>query len=314
MEDAIQLGNKKQGYIFNIQHYSVHDGPGIRTMVFLKGCPLQCMWCSNPESQKSHPELAFNIKKCIGLQECGRCVKVCPHEAIETRDNNLIHIKREKCQQCFRCVDECPSKALHIFGTLKSVDEILENVEADGAFYSRSGGGMTISGGEPFMQADFTIALLKEAKRRRINTAIETSGYTDWSILAQACEYLDTILFDIKCLDDQKHSEFTHVSNQMILNNFQKLCDHFPEINIVVRTPVIPGFNDSNESITAIVSYVKDKPNVRYEILPYHRLGQPKYEYLGREYSLVGVKLDIEKEKELRALTLPNLATLATRT
>lgn len=302
MEKNTQLDKKIQGYIFNIQHYSVHDGPGIRTMVFLKGCPLACKWCSNPESQKSHPELAYNSKKCIGRQECGRCVQACPHGAIAELENDKIQIVREKCQQCFRCVEACPSQALHVFGMLKSVGEIIKIVEDDGAFYSRSGGGMTISGGEPFMQADFTIALLKEAKRRRINTAIETSGYTDWSILERACAYLDTILFDIKSMDDHKHLEFTQVSNQIILNNFKKLCDHFPQMNIIVRTPVIPGFNDSNEEIRAIANYVQDKPNVHYEILPYHRLGQPKYEYLGREYSLDGVKLDIETERDLRGL------------
>ncbi len=302
MEENIQLNKEMQGYIFNIQHYSVHDGPGIRTLVFLKGCPLQCRWCSNPESQQRRPELAYNMKKCIGLEECGKCVKACPHGAIQRLENNLITIVRENCQQCFCCVDECPSQALYTFGMLKGIDEILKTVEADGIFYSRSGGGMTISGGEPFMQADFTIALLKEAKRRRINTAIETSGYVDWQTLEKACKYLDMIFFDIKCMDDQRHIEFTHVSNEVILSNFKKLCDDFPELSIVVRTPVIPDFNDSNEDITAIVNYVKNKPNVRYEILPYHRLGQPKYEYLGREYSLDGVKLDLEKEQELRSI------------
>jgi len=291
MEDQTQLDKKKQGYIFNIQHYSLHDGPGIRTMIFLKGCPLQCKWCSNPESQKSYPELGYNIKKCIGLKECGGCIRVCPHDAIQARDDQKIRIVREKCQQCFLCVAECPGKALHIFGMLRSVDEILKIVEADEAFYSRSGGGITISGGEPFMQADFTIALLREAKRRRINTAIETSGYTDWAIVEKACAYLDTILFDIKSMDDHKHIAFTHVSNEIILNNFTMLCDRFPEISIIVRTPVIPGFNDSQEAIAAIAKYVQDKPNVRYEKLPYHRLGQPKYEYLGRKYSLDGSSL-----------------------
>ncbi len=302
MGDNTQLDKNIQGYIFNIQHYSVHDGPGIRTMVFLKGCPLQCRWCSNPESQEKYPELAYNSKKCIGLHECGACIKACPHGAIQELENNKIHILRENCQQCFRCAGACPSTALHVFGMLKSVDEILKIVEADGAFYSRSGGGMTISGGEPFLQADFVIALLREAKRRKIDTAIETSGYTYWAIVKKACKYLDTILFDIKCIEDQKHIAFTQVSNQIILDNFKKICDYFPEISVIVRTPVIPGFNDTNEAILAIVNLVKDKPNVRYEILPYHRLGQPKYEYLGREYTLDGAKLDSEKEKSLRAI------------
>jgi pyruvate formate lyase activating enzyme len=300
MENTTQLDNKKQGYIFNIQHYSVHDGPGIRTMVFLKGCPLECTWCSNPESQKSSPELAYNSKKCIGRQECGRCVQACPHAAIEELKNDKIQIVRGTCQQCFQCVDACPSQALHVFGMLKSVGDIIKIVEEDGAFYARSGGGMTISGGEPFMQAEFTIALLKEAKRRKINTAIETAGYVEWSILAKACEYLDTILFDIKTIDDHKHLQYTHVSNKIILDNFEKLCLHFPKINIIVRTPLIPGFNDSDEAIRAIAMYVQDRPNVHYEILPYHRLGQAKYEYLGREYTLAGAKLEREKEKDLR--------------
>lgn len=296
MKDNSHLDKKTQGYIFNIQHYSLHDGPGIRTMVFLKGCPLQCRWCSNPESQKSHPELAYNKTKCIGLQECGRCVEACPHEAIQIY-NSRIHIVRENCRECLRCVDECPSKALYVFGMLKSVDGILKIVEADGAFHARSGGGLTLSGGEPFMQADFTIALLQEAKRRRINTAIETSGYTEWSILEKACKYLDTILFDIKSMNNDKHIEFTNVSNKIILNNFKKLCDKFPELSILVRTPVIPSFNDTVEDITDIVNHIKDKSNVDYEILPYHRLGEPKYDYLDRKYNLNGIKLEAEKEK-----------------
>ncbi|MBC8014422.1 MAG: glycyl-radical enzyme activating protein [Sporomusaceae bacterium] len=299
---AIASVDKKRGRIFNIQHYSVHDGPGIRTIVFLKGCPLSCKWCSNPESQSSESELAYNSNKCIGLQECGRCFKVCPHEAIRKTDNNKINIDRERCQECFLCVAECPSKALHTFGELKSVDEVLKVVEADGMFYARSGGGMTISGGEPFTQAEFTIELLKEAKRRRINTAIETCGYTDWEILKKACAYLDTILFDIKSMDDDKHVMFTNVSNKLILNNFKQLYEGFPKLNILVRTPIVPGFNDSEEDIMAIIDYIKDMPNVRYEILPYHPLGQPKYEYLDKEYTLGGIKLDTETEQNLKEI------------
>jgi pyruvate formate lyase activating enzyme len=299
---AIASADKKIGRIFNMQHYSVHDGPGIRTIVFLKGCPLSCSWCSNPESQLPQPELAYNVNKCIGLQECGRCLKVCHYGAIGKTENNKISIDRERCQKCFLCVPECPSKALHTFGELKSINEVLKVVEADGMFYARSGGGMTISGGEPFMQAEFTIELLKEAKRRRINTAIETSGYTDWAILKKACQYLDTILFDIKSMDDDKHVMFTKVSNKVILDNFKKLCEEFPRISILVRTPVIPGFNDSEEEIMAIINHIKDRPNVSYEILPYHPLGQPKYDYLGREYTLGGIKLDGQTENIVREI------------
>jgi len=298
----IASGDKQGGRVFNIQNYSVHDGPGIRTIVFLKGCPLSCAWCSNPESQRIESDLAYNSNKCIGLQECGRCHKVCPHGAIIKTDNNNISINRQLCQECFLCVAECPSQALHTFGELKSIDEVLKVVEADGAFYARSGGGMTISGGEPLMQAEFTIPLLKEAKRRRINTAIETCGYTDWEILKTACQYLDNILFDIKSMDDEKHIRFTKVSNKVILNNFTQLCEEFPKMKILVRTPVIPGFNDTAADIMEIIDYIKDKPNVRYEILPYHPLGQAKYEYLDREYTLGGIKLDMETEQNLKEI------------
>lgn len=292
---------KKQGYIFNIQHYSVHDGPGIRTIVFLKGCPLRCKWCSNPESQHSQPELAFNSNKCIGLAECARCIKACPQSALE-ENGKIIKINRQSCQDCFNCAAVCPSQALNIFGKLMSVSEVMKAVEADSVFYSRSGGGITLSGGEPLLQSDFACELLKEAKRRRINTAIETCGYADWATLEKVGNYLDSILFDIKSFDNKKHMQFTGVSNERILDNFTKLCKAFPKMTKLVRTPIIPGFNDSVDDIKAIVNFIKDIPNVKYELLSYHQLGQPKYQYLGREYPLADLKTDDEKMRELKQI------------
>ncbi|QDR79207.1 (2S)-3-sulfopropanediol dehydratase activating enzyme [Sporomusa termitida] len=292
----MQPQDKRAGYVFNIQQFSVHDGPGIRTTVFLKGCPLRCRWCSNPESQQRQPELAHNRSKCIGLAACGRCLRACPRNALPAAKNGKPVVVREACQQCFRCAAVCPTTALHIFGERMSVEAVLEAVEQDDAFFSRSGGGLTISGGEPLMQPDFTVALLQEAKRRRINTALETSGYAEWTALAQASKYLNTLIYDIKCLDPDKHREQTGLANAVILENFSKVTEAFPSLPILVRTPVIPGFNDTEAAIAAITNFIKHRrSDIGYELLPYHRLGRQKYEYLGRSYPLGNISFTTEQ-------------------
>jgi pyruvate formate lyase activating enzyme len=278
----------------------MHDGPGIRTMVFLKGCPLRCRWCSNPESQKALPELGYNSRKCIGTTECMRCIEACVAGAIGKNREDRIAIDRERCTDCLACAEVCPSRALNAFGNLMSIDQVLKVVEDEGIFHSRSGGGMTLSGGEPFMQAEFSLGLLKEAKKRRINTALETSGYTAWENLEGACGHLNTILFDIKSMDDREHTEFTGVSNKLILENFEKMCQKFPNLSILVRTAIVPGFNDTEEDVFAIVDFIKGRPNVGFEPLAYHRFGQPKYEYTGRKYLLAEMKADEAKLKALK--------------
>lgn len=293
---------KSSGYVFNIQHYSVHDGPGIRTIVFLKGCPLKCRWCSNPESQQYTPELAYNENKCIGVQDCSWCKKACQYGAITDAENGKIRIDREGCQKCFQCVAVCPSKSLHTFGKVMTVADVLKIVEADGIFYSRSGGGLTLSGGEPLTHGDFTLELIKEAKRRRIDATIETCGHADWLQLERIAPYLKTILFDIKSMNDSKHQEYTGVSNSLILENLVKLREGFPQLHILVRTPVIPGFNDTEEDINAIIDFIQDMTNVSYEILPYHRMGQQKYGYLSREYHMEDVKVSDETIKSLKEI------------
>lgn len=290
------------GLVFNIQHYSVHDGPGIRTIVFLKGCPLRCQWCSNPESQQTKQELAYNSKKCIGLTECSRCIEVCSNGAIIKAGNDKPEIDRNLCQGCLRCTDACPSKALTVFGNRMTVNEILNAVESDSVFYARSGGGLTLSGGEPLQQSEFSYQLLKAARRRRLNTTIETCGFAEWEDLEKVAGSLDSILFDIKSMNDIKHQKFTGVSNQKILTNFKKMCEKFPSLPKLVRTPVVPGFNDTKEDVLAIANFIKGLPNVRYELLAYHRLGQPKYEYLSRDYLLGSDKLSEEKFRCLRAV------------
>lgn len=295
------LDKDVSGTVFNVQKFSVHDGKGIRTLVFLKGCPLRCKWCSNPESQRLEQERAFNPTRCLTAPICGRCVDACPSGAI-TQINDLLCDDREKCTECFACVQACPSSAQSCYGETQTVDLVLRRVEEDGVFYARSGGGLTLSGGEPMVQPDFVLALLREARARRINTAMETCGHCDWDRLAKACGLLNGLIFDVKCMDSAKHREFTGVGNELILKNFTRLCEEFPDLPLMVRTPVIPGFNDTEEDILAIREFISRRPNVRYELLPYHRMGQPKYEYIGKRYPYEGVVLNDAVMKRLQAL------------
>lgn len=282
--------------VFNIQHYSLHDGPGIRTIVFLKGCPMRCRWCCNPESQKYNSEISYVENKCIGLGECGFCGKICKEKAISFSEKAVIDMS--KCSACLKCADVCPSRAIKTEGREYSESEILDIVQRDSAFFNY-GGGITISGGEPLTHGDFLIGILKEAKKRRINTAVETCGYADYNVLYEAAEYLDTILYDIKSINSEKHREFTGCGNEKILDNFAKMCADYPKLNKKVRTPVIPGFNDSIEDIKAIKEFIGGRPNISYELLPYHTFGRGKYKALGRDYPMGNARLDMKKYEEL---------------
>lgn len=289
------------GIVFNVQKFSVHDGKGIRTLVFLKGCPLRCRWCSNPESQVRDPEHAFNPGRCLTAQVCGRCLAACPHGALSLEDGLILH-HAKKCRQCFFCVRACPSGAQSVYGERMTVGAVLDAVEEDGVFYHRSGGGMTLSGGEALMQHEFSHALLREARRRRINTAMETCGCCSYEYLREACRHLDALIFDIKCLDPRKHKEQTGVDNALILENFRRLCEDFPDLPVRVRTPVVPGFNDCEEEIRAIRAFIPHRPNIEYELLAYHRMGEPKYAYLGRRYEMERAALDESAMQRLRAI------------
>lgn len=295
------LDKQQTGTVFNVQKFSVHDGEGIRTLVFLKGCPLHCPWCSNPESQRREPERAYNPTRCLTAEVCGRCAKACPTGALSVV-GGLIRFDRAACAGCNACVRACPTGAQSVYGEVMSVDDILKRVEEDAVFYSRSGGGLTLSGGEALAQPDFAAALLREAKARRIHTALETCGHCSVEALERACRLLDELIFDIKSLDSERHKAFTGVGNKRILENIRFVFERFPDLPVLVRTPVIPGFNDTEEDILRIREMLPKRSGVRYEALTYHRMGQPKYGYLGRPYPLEGVRADEAFMKRLNAM------------
>ena len=287
---------KTRGVIFNIQKYSVHDGPGIRTIVFSKGCPLRCRWCSNPESQNSGPELAVNTGRCLGLDKCRHCIEACPRGAIVPSPENRATVDRSKCEGCvFPCAQSCPAQGLLVYGTGQSVDEVLAKVEQDAFFYARSRGGLTISGGEPLFHHDFALALLREAKRRRLRAAVETCGLVPWETLEEASPLLSYVLFDIKHMDSDTHRAQTSRPNERILENFARLAALDDSRVILARTPVVPGFNDSPEAVRDIAEFLKPfGGHVRYELLPYHRLGTQKYVFLDRTPPMGDAQLDPE--------------------
>lgn len=274
------------GEVFNIQPYSLHDGPGIRTIVFLKGCPLRCIWCSNPESQERAHQVYFDRQKCISEKGCNLCGGLC-ERAISDADGE-------------KYADKCPTHAISVYGREMSIDEILDRVESESAFYAHGSGGLTLSGGEPFMQSGFTVELLRQAKKRYLHTAVETCGFCDTDTLREAAQYIDYIMYDIKCMDAEKHKKFTGQGNELILKNLDMLFNEFPRLKKHIRTPVIPTFNDTHEDIRAIAEHLKKYSNYRYELLPYHRYGEGKYTLLGRGYADIPKSLDETLFEELK--------------
>jgi pyruvate formate lyase activating enzyme len=290
-----------RGLIFNVQKFSLHDGCGIRTAVFLKGCPLACAWCSNPEGQAFEPELVYTRDRCIGLEACTRCLPACPRHAITGGADGRVDIDRVRCDQCGGCAPECPARALEMSGEFASVDEVLRLVEEDGAFYVRSGGGLTVTGGEPLSQPAFVAALLASAHGRGLHTALETSGLCPWGVLEKVASSLDEVFYDIKCIDASTHARATGVSNVRILRNFRCLRRRFPQLPVTVRTPIVPGVNDSAEAVQAIVDFIESAGGAAaYELLAYHRYGECKYAKLGRCYPLAEV--EPPDERLMRAL------------
>jgi len=271
---------EKTGIIFNIQKFSVHDGPGIRTTVFMKGCPLQCRWCSNAESMSPKPQLGVIRSIC---NNCGKCLKACPEEAISF-DNNVIHFNREKCTACGECVAVCSPGALTIYGKQVTVDDVFREVNKDKAFYEGSGGGITVSGGEPLRQADFVAALFQKCHEAGIGTCMDTCGYAASDVLKQVLRVTDYVLFDIKHMDTNCHHQFTGAPNDLILSNAQVVAAS--ETPMLCRIPLIAGINDTVLNITETARFVKSLGDgMQVELLPYHRLGVAKYQTLDKPYA-----------------------------
>lgn len=268
------------GTIFNIQRFSVHDGPGIRTLVFFKGCALHCAWCSNPESQTSKPVLLYSAARCIN---CNECVTVCPEHAITTGATSVA-VDRQLCTVCGDCARVCPSGALRIAGQASSVEQALDLVQRDAVFYVHSGGGMTLSGGEPLYQPEFAQALLEGARALGIHTAVETCGATGPETVRRVLGKTDLILFDIKHLDPVRHQEWTGMSSAAILANARIAAAL--GVPMLVRVPVIPGFNANIRDLADIGEFTRELGLAELHLLPYHRFGAPKYASLGFPYRL----------------------------
>ena len=301
--DGLTQAHNKQdeskGIVFNIQRYSIQDGPGIRTTVFVKGCPLHCLWCSNPESQDSQPEIAHRDSLCT---KCGLCVDVCSPGAISLGDKGVI-INRSLCTSCGECLKVCLPGSLKVFGEEMSAADVFEQVKKDDEFYRNSGGGVTVSGGESLSQPHFVSALFRLCKAAGIHTCIETSGCAGAGALTEVLEYTSLVLFDIKLSDSVGYQKYTNNPNEIMLHNLELIVKK--GVPLIIRVPLIPGINDSEEELRKIARIAVDylpQPG-KVELLPYHRFGMGKYQMLDREYQLTELitqkDMEIQKDKQL---------------
>jgi pyruvate formate lyase activating enzyme len=275
--------SKKTGMIFDIKRFAVHDGPGIRTTIFLKGCPLKCWWCHNPEGISLSNEIFFHDYKCMG---CKNCVQVCPQGAMITTKNGVL-ISRERCIPCVKCVDVCPTGALQIAGYEISVEEVLNNIKKDAHYYSASAGGVTFSGGEPLTQPMFLKAVLKRCGEKGIHTTLDTSGYASLKVFKSIVDDVDLLLYDLKLLNDKQHQKYTGVSNKLIKNNLETASKRGKDI--ILRFSVIPKITDTKENIDELVSFLSSLDGMHeIDLLPFHNVNE-KYKRLGKEYKMEDV-------------------------
>ncbi len=267
-----------EGLIFNIQRFSVHDGPGIRTTVFMKGCPLRCSWCANPESQKFIPQLMTRDVKCTG---CGACASCCAPGAIKINGTGARRIDWDRCEQCLLCVDKCIFGALSQSGTFTSVASVFEEVMRDRLFYGNSGGGVTVSGGEPLLQSDFVATLLQMCKQEGLHTAVDTTGHVAWSSLEAVLSWTDLLLWDIKHLDTLAHEQATGVGNHRILENLARVP---ASVRLWLRIPLVAGFNDDEAHMAAVIALAREVNAEKISLLPYHEGGRSKSGQIGMVY------------------------------
>lgn len=276
--------------VIDITRMTVHNGPGIRTLILFKGCPLRCIWCSTPESQKESAEIAYYPDRCI---RCDECLGACPRNAI-TVCGKAVAIDRKLCDNCGRCVSVCNTEALLLFGQEYTVQELVDEIKKDEIIYKHSGGGVTLSGGEPFFRPEFLLTLLKELKQNGISCGIDTCGYTTRNHIEAVLPYVDFFLWDIKHMNRDKHTEYTGVSNELILDNAHFVAGE--NIPLYLRLPVIPGYNDSEDNLLDLCHFAKTLPSlVEIDLLPLHHLGKTRYAALDREYPIDGIPL-IEEE------------------
>lgn len=270
------------GRVVAIQRFCIHDGPGIRTTVFLKGCPLRCLWCSNPETQRYEKEVMVHYWKCHA--ECEECISGCPDGALTKDEDGKIVMDGGKCTRCLRCIDLCQQGVFETIGQDMSIEDVIGEVTKDEIFYRTSGGGVTISGGEPLLQGSFLLGLAEALKERGIHVALDTSGYGEWDILRRASRWVDLILYDVKVLDPERHIQVTGVSNDKILHNLQQLVGQNERPRIVIRFPLVPGVNDDTANVEMLAKIAREY-QLAVEILPYHTYGVNKYKQMGRYYA-----------------------------
>jgi pyruvate formate lyase activating enzyme len=273
--------------VTNIQGFSIHDGPGIRTVVFFKGCPLSCRWCANPECISKNPQVGFIERLC---QNCGRCLENCPNDAIQPGEN-VYRVNHDRCDSCGRCVDNCPYTALVRYGEMMTVVEVWDKVKRDKMFYDASGGGVTVSGGEPLLNARFTKELFELCQSEGINTCVETCGFVNRDMLLEVLPLTDLFLFDLKHVDPTIHLQYTGQSNKLILGNAAYLVQ--AGVKIIFRQPLVIGVNDSPDHIREIAGFLNGlgENALNLQLMPYHRLGQDKYKALHQTYKMAETKI-----------------------